>query len=278
MKKLSLNFINGDFKTNFIEKIIYLFFFSLEILFEKKTKNYEKKIYIQKFLKTYKKKLFEYSPSRILMNYYLLNYIKSIKKKNIRILEIGCGDGRNLEIIKHSKKKFTYFGCDIKNRKSWLYLKKNNIFFFKTNLNYEKKFFSLKNIDFIFSTSVLEHIKYDLSLLIRLNKKFANAKHVHFVPAPISFFNYLLHGYRRYNFQMLKKIENFIDKKIKITKLGDIQSMNMFFYFLLQKNINHKLSFLFNSKIKKKLGDIKYYLKKTFSNTYSFALFYKIEF
>ena len=77
---------------------------------------------------------------------------------------------------------------------------------------------------------------------------------------------------------MLKKIENFIDKKIKITKLGDIQSMNMFFYFLLQKNINHKLSFLFNSKIKKKLGDIKYYLKKTFSNTYSFALFYKIEF
>ena len=39
-KKITFHFINGDKKTNFVEKIIYTLSFSIEMIFEKKMTGY----------------------------------------------------------------------------------------------------------------------------------------------------------------------------------------------------------------------------------------------
>lgn len=223
-KKLTNHFINGDKETNFFQNIFYSLFFIIEILNDKKfTQNPElfgSTENIQNYLQS-NKNLYSKSPSRILCELFLLNYLEKNfnKREKIRILDIGCGNGVSIKFFKSYFKNFEYFGCDYKKRLIWQEIKDKNISFFEYEIgkNFEK---NLGEIDLIYSQSVLEHVKYDLSGLEILNQKFNKAKNLHFIPAPLSFLNYQKHGYRRYSFNALKKLSSKISKEMNIFSIG----------------------------------------------------------
>ena len=211
IKKLTFHNINGDKKINLIKKIIYLFYFFLEIFLEKKINGnlYANNKLLKEFLnflkiKNYKRLINVKSPVRILSDYYLYIFLKSNfnKNKKITILDVGCGKGQYSVYFKNYFKNLTYFGFDTKISPEWQSLKNKKINFFVYNIgenrnNKIKKI--IKKVDLIFSVSVFEHIKNDLKSYIQLIKNYPAAKHLHIVPGSYSFLNYLQHGFRRYN-------------------------------------------------------------------------------
>ena len=223
MLKLTHHNINGDKKIHLIKKIIYLFYFFLEIFLEKKIKGnlYVNDKLLKDFLhflriKDSEKLISTKSPMRILSDYYLYVFLKSNfnKNKKISILDVGCGKGQYSIYFKNYFKNLTYYGFDNKINTEWKLLKNKKIKFFLYNIgeknnNIKKK---IKKVDLIFSISVFEHIKNDLESYIQLIKNYPTAKHLHFVPGSYSFLNYLQHGYRRYNIYTIKKLQNYLNR------------------------------------------------------------------
>ena len=298
-KQSNFNFINGDILiekknrykiTNYIKYLIYPIFFIIEIFFDKKIN--QKEIFkvedFENFLKFYnysEKDLITKRPSRILQEFKILKYLEKNYNNNqtLKVLDIGCGDGRLLNTLKNYFTKFEYVGIDKEIQSSQKKLENENIKFITADLNTS---FWIKNINFypnlIFSQSCLEHIKYDLNLLKVLNDKYPKSKNLHLIPGSISFLNYLAHGYRRYNVKMIKKIQKTLNKKINYDKLGGKLSVKAYFNFYhdyIIKNdsnkIKHPFAFL---KIEKKNYNIELIKKFLFQDQKSYALFYVFDY
>lgn len=298
-KQSNFNFINGDILiekknrykiTNYIKYLIYPIFFIIEIFFDKKIN--QKEIFkvedFEDFLKFYnysEKDLITKRPSRILQEFKILKYLEKNYNNNqtLKVLDIGCGDGRLLNTLKNYFTKFEYVGIDKEIQSSQKKLENENIKFITADLNTS---FWIKNINFypnlIFSQSCLEHIKYDLNLLKVLNDKYPKSKNLHLIPGSISFLNYLAHGYRRYNVKMIKKIQKTLNKKINYDKLGGKLSVKAYFNFYhdyIIKNdsnkIKHPFAFL---KIEKKNYNIELIKKFLFQDQKSYALFYVFDY
>jgi SAM-dependent methyltransferase len=224
MKKFSNKFKNfsGDKKLNLYQKIIWLLISFININFNGKI---DKKITIKKFyinpkLIT-KNNLFKSkSPIRLICNTFWQNLNwQLIKKKlnnNLKILEIGCGDGRYYDLIKKISKinKLKYTGIDIKNK----FFKKNNYkIFFKDNANNVNTY--LKKTNFLFTQSAIEHFKYDVVFFNKisnyLNKSKKKFMQIHLFPAKSCFYTYLFHGYRHYNFKMISLLTKSFNNKHK---------------------------------------------------------------
>jgi SAM-dependent methyltransferase len=225
MKTSFNNIITGDKLSNPVLKIIYLFisflnfavatifYFPLLFLFQSKIKvhkliNINALDSLSSILKV-QKSLF--SDSRILCFDFLFNTI--IKKYNtdntqnreIRILDVGCGSGRFYSIFKHifSKlnMKIIYIGIDIYEHDNINILRLEEDFsFVLTDANEFVKQNKL-NFDIVFSQSVLEHMKYDYSLVENLNNNLhlKNTLQIHLLPSVVSLFSYVFHGYRHYS-------------------------------------------------------------------------------
>ena len=291
-KKLTFHNINGDKKINLIKKIIYLFYFFLEIFLEKKINGnlYANNKLLKEFLnflkiKNYKRLINVKSPVRILSDYYLYIFLKSNfnKNKKITILDVGCGKGQYSVYFKNYFKNLTYFGFDTKISPEWQSLKNKKINFFVYNIgenrnNKTKKI--IKKVDLIFSVSVFEHIKNDLKSYIQLIKNYPAAKHLHIVPGSYSFLNYLQHGFRRYNIYTIKKLQNYLiefKKNIKTTKIGGNLALYEYFdYYKLYTKKKHILSFI---KIKRKILRAKELVLNLINdNKKSYSVFYALEF
>lgn len=292
MLKLTHHNINGDKKINFIKKIIYLFYFFLEIFLEKKLKGklYANEKLLKEFLRFVRVKDSEKlisikSPMRILSDYYLYCFLKFNfnRNKKISILDVGCGKGQYSIYFKNYFKNLTYYGFDNKINAEWKLLKNKKIKFFlynigeKNNNSIKKK---IKRVDLIFSISVFEHIKNDLESYIQLTKNYPNAKHLHFVPGSYSFLNYLQHGYRRYNFYTIKKLQNYLiefKKNIKTTKIGG--NLALYEYFDFYKKYTKKKHILsFIRKKRKILKAKEFVLNLINDNKKSYSIFYALEF
>lgn len=282
-KKLTNHFINGDKKTNYFEDILYIIFFILEIFKDKRaTQNVSLFENFNEYynLENNKNFFLRTAPSRILCEFFLFNWLKNNydPNKKINILDVGCGNGVALKIFRKFFKEFNYFGCDYRERENWKKLKKDGITLFKYEIG-ENFIEDLPNIDLVHSQSVFEHVKYDLSGFEILSKKFEKAKHIHFLPAPLSFLNYEKHGYRRYAFKDLIKLKKILNKdKLNIYNIGGKNTFKYHFNFLINNNFKKfKMSKFFqhNQDFDDSYKLINFLI---FDKLRSFPVFYALEF
>ena len=288
-KKLTSHFINGDKKTNFVEKIIYTIFFSFEMIFEKKMTGYSfnEKNY-NGFLNFYnydEKKIQSKRPARLLSEFYIYEYLNKNYKKNdnLKVLDIGCGDGRFYEVLQKYFDNINYLGIDARPYDKWNTLKSDKVSFKSINLNKTDFNFlnDYKHFDLIFSQSALEHIKNDLDVLKTLSQKYSSARNLHIAPSAMSFLNYLTHGYRRYNYKDLNRLSKLINKDVKITKLGGYSAIKAYFnyYYDFKVKIDKKRKHPFNFLMYQNVNFDENLIKKfIFDSKKSFPLFYSIEY
>ena len=274
-EKSSINFINGDKKKNSIlGKLIYSFFFICEIILETKcNKDYSFKINQSDLYKFWGGESFKSkkSPIRTSCDAYLINFLReNFPQKKITIFDLGCGEGNYSTMIKNLGYDVNYLGIDCVVSNNWQKLEKKNINFIENTfgVNDTSKFTliksKIKDVDLILSQSCLEHIKYDITALKEIILLFPKAQHLHFVPSSNSFFNYFLHGYRRYTFHKLKNLGKKLNKRVDIRPLGNHYSLKKFFswYYLLNKK---KHNYDYFNYFKKKSLDTDDYDKIVFS-------------
>ena len=235
MNKYSNKFKNfsGDKKLNFLQKF---FWFLISFINIKFTGDLDKKINFKKFkinqkLLTKNNIFKSKSPIRLICNVFWQSIdwslIKSKLNNNLRLLEVGCGDGRYYDFIKKVSRieNIHYTGIDVKKK---IFKKKNTLFIQDNAYNVDSY---LKKINFLFTQSAIEHFKYDLiffkkisKILNRTNKKFIQ---LHLFPAESTLYTYLFHGYRHYNLKMISKLTESFNKKHKF-----------FLFSIGSKNIN----------------------------------------
>lgn len=282
-KKLTKHFINGDNKCNIFEDLIYILFFFIEIINEKKIIQNNSNFNNFQNYNYNDSNFFDKSPSRILCESYLLNWLSKNfnRSDNINILDVGCGTGVSLEVFKKYFKKIKYLGCDIKKRNNWDQMKDENISFIEHEIG--KRFNqNLGEFDLVYSQSVFEHIEYDLSVFEILANDFKKAKNIHFVPAAISFLNYQKHGFRRYTHNSLVKLKKHLKHEMKFCGLGGARTLRYHFNFLQKNNIKGGIlsnalkkimKYNNNHKTEKELIDF-----LITDNAKNFPIFYAVEF
>ena len=260
--KLTLHNIDGDLKINIFQKIQYFSFFIIEIFQDKIQKNTPAiESNLSDFFKLYSNNyasLVKKSPSRICCDFNTFLYLKKNfnVNENIKILDVGCGNGISLDLFSKYFDNFSYQGCDKFPGKDWD-IKEN------------------QNIDLIYSQSVFEHVENDLSGFISLKETFPYAKQIHFLPAPLSFLNYLKHGFRRYSYKSLLDLQNLLNTKIVIQNIGGKMAFGLYFpiFFKINKK-KHILNFLKDPSIFENNKDYLTYLLSDSSK--SLPLFYSI--
>lgn len=288
--KSNLNFINGDENLNFLQKIFYTFFFFTEFIVEKKQKSnflfdFDERD-LNNFYNNKEKNLKNYnSPARLCCDAYLLSFLKKNfnNHKKIKILDIGCGKGVYLSYFKNffKDKEIEYIGLDKFKNDNWKKIVKKNSQFYKINFNNNNVIFleDLKekygDFDLIFSTSVLEHVEHDLSLLKDISQVFNRSINLHFVPSSISFMNYRRHGIRRYTEKTLNLLRKYISSEVSLFPLGNHLTMKYYYIFYEKfKNKKHPFEKYVNMKDVKNTN-IKDIL---FSKKGEYAIFYAIKF
>ena len=92
--------INGDIKQSKIKKILIFIQIFLDIAKENRTKNdYKPKVHKEMILSLVGDKL--YSPGRLGSLNYLVNFLnKNFKNNDLKVIDLGCGDGRYYNWIK----------------------------------------------------------------------------------------------------------------------------------------------------------------------------------
>lgn len=246
MKRSSFHNLTGDTKLSFFGKIIYFIYVFIEKflldLYPLKKKKYTSKIDFDK-IKLFHgaNDLFDFSPQRILANSLIIDLTEKINFSYM--LDLGCGTGVYKNYFNNIGKNFSYLGIDIKGQK-------NNNEILEYDLG--PSFPNLENIkdkvDFIFSQSALEHIRYDLEVICWSIEKFPNAKHLHIIPAPMSAICYNLHGFRRYSNYTLKKLTDCFPSNVEIYSIGNSTTRKLYMsYFKNKFKKNHKFEKLFGS-------------------------------
>jgi len=198
------------------------------------------------------------SPGRIYSDRFLYeNLEKIIPKKEISVLDIGCGSGYIRKIFFDLKYKLFYTGVDIKKHNDFdnfnNYSLENN--FIKSKI---EDFQTNKKFDLIFSICALEHIKDDKLAV----SKFSSDLQIHIVPSFWSFFLYLNHGYRRYNPAKLKKIFK-QSGSLEICRLGGFFSFILHLFFITIPERIFKSREIFKSEIYLKILNISHKLDRS---------------
>ena len=199
--------INGDIVKNKKEKFYYF-----KQCLENHKIGLDKGAKVLEPILSYNKNLImNGSPARILSNIFWnsldFSQVHEELREKINFLEIGCGSGRYGTLIEKLSKKYfgSYTGLDI-------YL--DNNFpekFYHLKIDAEKiNLETLKDINFIFSQSSLEHIKNDSEVLFNTTKILSESKKkfisIHLIPAKSSLFLYAWHGWRQYSLRNINKI------------------------------------------------------------------------
>jgi len=171
------------------------------------------------------------SPSRALTDAFLQHQLPQlISKKNITVLDIGCGSGRLSDDLAAQGYHGDYTGVDLGDRfrKDVRYPEafvRHSIQDSAHNLTDEKKY------DLIVSVSALEHIHDDEALISRLSSLLnENGLGVHFIPSGWGLPVYLWHGYRQYTLGDIE--QKFGRDKTRIYALGGGASFLLHFLFI----------------------------------------------
>lgn len=161
--------------------------------------------------------------------------LKYAKNKKVRILDVGCGDGVLLYLIKKNNKNvnFEIYGLDLS--KEALSIAKNRIpegSFTNTevyDLNFEDNFF-----DIIVSSDVIEHVNNPKRMLKEIKRVLNNEGFV-IIGTPIRYTEEPLDKMHYYEFYP-KEFNNLIKNFFNSLELKETH--NLFYYLLYNKIFN----------------------------------------
>jgi SAM-dependent methyltransferase len=157
------------------------------------------------------------SPGRQYVDSFLKTEIPNlISKKEISVLDIGCGTAYVLKILEELEYSGEYTGVDIFKEPGFLdESEKFKIDFVQKPI---EEFEINKKFDLVISNTSFEHIPDDKKAAEQASKFVKDdGVQIHIMPSFGSFFAYLFHGYRQYNPTFLKRI---FPKNMKVYRLG----------------------------------------------------------
>ena len=191
------------------------------------------------------------SPGRQYVDSFLRTEIPQLlSKKEISVLDIGCGTAYILRILEELGYKGEYVGVDVFKEPDFISESQNfQIEFVQKPI---EDFETDKRFDLVISNTSFEHIPDDKRAAEQA-EKFVNNEgvQVHIMPSFGSYFAYLFHGYRQYNPSFIKRI---FPKNAKVYRLGGFFSfLTALFFMTIPERFLGK--FLFKGK--------KYPLRKT---------------
>ena len=194
------------------------------------------------------------SPGRVYSDIFLYESLPNLLlKKDVSMLDIGCGSGYIRKILDDLGFKLFYRGVDIEKHKNFEqfneYTEKSDFVKIKIeNFNTNNKY------NFVFSNCALEHIENDF---LAISKSFEflerDGIQIHIVPTFWSLFLYLRHGYRRYFIKRLKKM---FPGNFDIYKIGGLFSFLLHLFFITIPEVFLKTNKPRQSKIYSKILNI----------------------
>jgi len=156
------------------------------------------------------------SPCRMLSDLFWMQLAwVQIRKEigNIRILDIGCGDGSYASKLHSFSNGIidNYIGIDIHRSDMWDDITNNlhNVNFYRIDgVNIEDSYMKKSNV--IISQSAMEHVEDDMIYFGKIRNYVMNAKRniiqIHLIPSANCLKLYLLHGVRQYTTRTISKI------------------------------------------------------------------------
>lgn len=229
MKNSSYSSITGDIPLSPLKKYLYRLnafserqiskLYDLEEIYS--IEKFEPVLDKNKILETFGNIALVASPIRLLCMDFLLNHGVDSFGNGCDLIDLGCGTGLYSRHLARISNYRSYEGFDIKARKEWDELSSDSTRFNLATLGVDP--IPIGSADRVFSQSVLEHVHYDCSVFDRFLVETPRfLKHLHLVPAPMSFFETRYHGYRRYGGRELKNLlSNPSFQDVTITPIGN---------------------------------------------------------
>ena len=165
------------------------------------------------------------SPSRVLCDNFLeqIPWTKIVEDiGSLDMIDFGCGNGDYQRVFKDelAKHRFSYLGVDVEQYAEWDEIGRSGDQSKFVQIESDSSLASyLSNVNFVFTHSVLEHIRNDVNILAQIRAAIPLGEkgfiQLHFVPAAPSLWLYGLHGYRQYGIRDLKRMgEMFSDDSV----------------------------------------------------------------
>mgnify|MGYP001464274828 CR=1 FL=1 len=216
-----------------------------KLLYNKIIEDY-KKYYYNEEAKFYRKKIF-------------LNQIRKFGDKKKSVIEIGCGPGYSLKILKESGFKFkSYYGIDVSN-KSVEYFKKIHTKSACRVLDFSKRSIKLnRKFDIIFFNGCIHHMSKKLPIVFSNCKKILKKNGIIIMIEPngsfLNFFRNLWYKFDNYfnhkdeEAVTIKTLDIYLDKKYRKIYLNYFGFAG--FFLVLQSMILRTPSFFLNKTYK----------------------------
>ncbi len=171
------------------------------------------------------------SPGRVLTEAFLVNAMPEIlSAKAIKVLDVGCGQGRLSDFLAQAGFGGDYVGIDIEDR-FFRDPQNTSVFQRRFVLGDANDYPEDERFDMITSSSALEHIDDDVALLAKLDRLMTpDGVQVHIVPGGWALPLYLWHGWRQYT---LCELEKRLDaSRTHIYKMGGLASFFLHLVFI----------------------------------------------
>jgi len=164
------------------------------------------------------------TPFRFCINRKLRTYIARFCPSNLaEILDIGCGEGKVVEVLKELKIDGNYLGIDISEKQRWSSIYSNEQLKVAFRVQDAHKLSTLgRSFNFCVSITSFEHFWDDERVLEGIKRvSFPGSYLVLIVPSKYSYWLYGRHGYRRYSKKQIATLAGkYRFQTIEIVKLG----------------------------------------------------------
>lgn len=215
--------ISGDIKLNRKDQFMYLFWNFFRGI-------WGYRVYLKtKFWHPKTLDLNTDSPGRQYLNSFLKQeFPKILPNKNISILDIGCGTGYVRSILETMGYGGEYLGVDVFREPKFIESSPSfSVSFVQSKI---EDFATEKRFDLVISNTSFEHIPDDFKAAEQANKfSGENGIQIHIMPAFWSLPIYLLHGYRQYNPDRMKKL---FPNNTVIYRLGGVFTFLLYFFLI----------------------------------------------
>lgn len=169
------------------------------------------------------------SPGRQYLDAFLEDQItKLLEKKEIKVLDIGCGTGYMREVLEKIGFRGKYIGVDVVKENKFSEISNNfEIIFIQSAI---EDFEFDGEFDLVISNTAFEHIPDDKKVA-KQSYRYAgeNGVQLHVMPSFFSLFVYLLHGFRQYTPNRIKRL---FEERVVIYRLGGFASFIVAFFMM----------------------------------------------